>query len=611
MGKIVAGGLAVLMLASGVILLVVVATVHQILGELVIRPQPAVVVEAWQAAEKCPFTPSTVASSSYLLASAWALTGDGAGLGHYANPWGSAEDIPAPYRDRAREDLKPGASVDRELGLNGRARPEAWTTLLRARQDQGAWHPDAGGERGIGFLLLRPSVWDAWSREVPGVDPTALDPYTPGDAFQVLACHMRHVETATGADVAHAGDTVLQPILTSLGDQAMQLADMAAEAIGRAGQILGRTGAGPGELADRVLGQVLGPVPALGARFWEAVQSALASTNAQTPGDRQPSALARSDIPAPYLALYQQWAARFHVDWTVLAGVGKIETDHGRSSLPGVRSEANASGAAGPMQFEPPTFRAYAVDADGNGAKDLYDPADAVATAGHYLQSLGADQQDRVRAALCHYNAGGGDAFTSCMTNTDPQNSYPEMAMGWAQKYGETPPPAPGGSGVAANLPWPTIPLTLPIRTQKAIPQPAWPSGTDQRAGSPATNQCVAGALWAWAAMHPGDSRWPPNLQDPFAYQMLGSAQRLGYETSPPDKPVVGSMVVYASGWGGPGDAPGHIATVIGVQGDRFEVIEQNLVNSSSVLRGGWGTFDVRIDQAGARGIEGFIVAPR
>src|SRR5919197_306081 len=272
MGKIVAGGLAVLMLASGVILLVVVATVHQILGELVIRPQPAVVVEAWQAAEKCPFTPSTVVSSSYLLASAWALTGDGAGLGHYANPWGSAEDIPARFRDRAREDLKPGASVDRELGLNGRARPEAWTTLLRARQDQ-------------------------------GVDPTALDPYTPGDAFQVLACHMRHVETATGADVAHAGDTVLQPILTSLGDQAMQLADMAAEAIGRAGQILGRTGAGPGELADRVVGQVLGPVPALGARFWEAVQSALASTNAQTPGDRQPSALARSDIPAPYLAL--------------------------------------------------------------------------------------------------------------------------------------------------------------------------------------------------------------------------------------------------------------------------------------------------------------------
>jgi surface antigen len=92
---------------------------------------------------------------------------------------------------------------------------------------------------------------------------------------------------------------------------------------------------------------------------------------------------------------------------------------------------------------------------------------------------------------------------------------------------------------------------------------------------------------------------------------MLGTAQRLGYQTSPPDRPVVGSMVVYAPGWGGPGDTPGHIATVIGVQGDRFEVIEQNLVNSSSVLAGNWGTFDVRIDQAGARGIEGFIVAPR
>lgn len=606
MGKIVAGGLVLLLLASGVVLLVVVATVHQILGQLVIRPQAAVVVDAWQAAEKCSFAPSTVGSSSYLLASAWALTGDGGGLGRYANPWGSAQDIPPRFRDRASEDLRPGGPVDRELGLDGHVRPEAWTTLLRARQDRGTWHLDGGGERGIGFLLLRPSVWDAWSREVPGVDPTSLDPFAPRDAFQVLACHVRHVETATGVDAAHAGDAVLQPILSSLGDQAMQLADLAAETIARASQILGRTGAG--DLADRVVGQVLGPVPALGARFWQAVQSALVSGGAGA--DRQPTALATSDIPAPYLTLYQQWAARFHVDWTVLAGVGKIETDHGRSSLPGVRSGANTSGAAGPMQFEPPTFRSFAVDGDADGTRDLYDPADAIATAAHYLQSLGADQPDRVRAALCHYNAGGGDAFAACMANTNPQTSYPEMAMGWAQKYGEASPP-PGGSGVAANLPWPTIPLTLPIRTQKPIPLPAWPPGTAQRAGSPATNQCVAGALWAWAAMHPGDSRWPPNLHDAFAYQMLGSAQRLGYQTSPPGRPVTGSMVVYASGWGGPGDSAGHIATVIGVQGDRFEVVEQNLVDSSSVLSSGWGTFDVRIDQAGDRGIEGFIVAPR
>lgn len=608
MGKIVAGGLAVLLLGSGVILLVVVATVHQILGELVIRPQPAVVVDAWQASEKCSFTPSTVVSSSYLLASAWALTGDGSGLGRYVNPWGSAGEIPPRFRARARDDLQAGGAVDRELGLNGRARPEAWTTLLRARQDQGTWRSDAGGERGIGFLLLRPSVWDTWSHEVPGVDPSSLDPFSPADAFRVLACHVRHVETATGVDVAHAGDAVLQPILSSLGDQAMQLADLAASAIARAGQILGTTGTG--DLVDRVVGEVLGPVPALGARFWQAVQSALASTNAQTSGDRLPSALARGDIPPPYLSLYQQWAARFHVDWTVLAGVGKIETDHGRSSRPGVRSGANASGAAGPMQFEPPTFRSYAVDGDGDGTKDLYDPADAIATAAHYLQSLGADQPDRERAALCHYNAGGGDPYAACMANTNPETSYPEMAMGWAQKYGQAP-AAPGGSGVAANLPWPTIPLTLPIRTQKAIPQPAWPSGTAEHAGSPATNQCVAGALWAWAAMHPGDSRWPPSLQDPFAYQMFGSAQRLGYQTSPPDRPVVGSMVVYAPGWGGPGDSPGHVATVIGVQGDRFEVIEQNLIDSSAVLTSGWGTFDVRIDRAGAGGIEGFIVAPR
>ena len=37
--------------------------------------------------------------------------------------------------------------------------------------------------------------------------------------------------------------------------------------------------------------------------------------------------------------------------WTVLAGIGKVESDHGRTTLPGVTSGANAFGAAGPMQI--------------------------------------------------------------------------------------------------------------------------------------------------------------------------------------------------------------------------------------------------------------------
>ena len=65
-----------------------------------------------------------------------------------------------------------------------------------------------------------------------------------------------------------------------------------------------------------------------------------------------PSAAARGDIPASYLRLYRRAAVRCPgLSWSVLAAVGKVESDHGRSRLPGVRSGWNAAGAAGPMQF--------------------------------------------------------------------------------------------------------------------------------------------------------------------------------------------------------------------------------------------------------------------
>lgn len=68
-----------------------------------------------------------------------------------------------------------------------------------------------------------------------------------------------------------------------------------------------------------------------------------------TPGlgaPSMPSATAQSDIPVHNLVLYQQAAATCPgLDWTVLAGIGKIETNHGRSTLPGVHSGSNFAGA--------------------------------------------------------------------------------------------------------------------------------------------------------------------------------------------------------------------------------------------------------------------------
>ena len=68
-------------------------------------------------------------------------------------------------------------------------------------------------------------------------------------------------------------------------------------------------------------------------------------------GQPTPSRAAVADIPAGYLRLYRSAGARYRVPWSVLAAIGKVESDHGRVRLPGVRSGSNWAGACGPMQI--------------------------------------------------------------------------------------------------------------------------------------------------------------------------------------------------------------------------------------------------------------------
>ncbi len=99
-----------------------------------------------------------------------------------------------------------------------------------------------------------------------------------------------------------------------------------------------------------------------------------------------PSRTARAQIPAGYLALYRASArACPGLPWGVLAGIGKVESDHGRSSAPGVRWGVNAFGCcAGPMQFNirngpPSTWDRY-----GRGG-NVYDPRHAIPAAARLL----------------------------------------------------------------------------------------------------------------------------------------------------------------------------------------------------------------------------------
>jgi hypothetical protein len=122
-----------------------------------------------------------------------------------------------------------------------------------------------------------------------------------------------------------------------------------------------------------------------------------------------PSPAARADIPTGYLQLYRQAARRCPgLSWAVLAAVGKVESDHGRSPLPGVRSGWNTAGAAGPMQFGIGVGRAgnawarYGADFDHDGRRSVYDPGDAIPAAARYLCAAGAPR--RLDRALYAYN---------------------------------------------------------------------------------------------------------------------------------------------------------------------------------------------------------------
>ena len=116
----------------------------------------------------------------------------------------------------------------------------------------------------------------------------------------------------------------------------------------------------------------------------------------------RPSAFALRAIPAAYLHDYWRAAAEYGLDWTKLAAVGQIESDQGRSRVPGVGAGTNPAGAAGPAQFLHSTWARYGVDADGRGSMNPYDPADAITAMAAYLKASGAPED--WRAALFTYN---------------------------------------------------------------------------------------------------------------------------------------------------------------------------------------------------------------
>jgi membrane-bound lytic murein transglycosylase B len=120
-------------------------------------------------------------------------------------------------------------------------------------------------------------------------------------------------------------------------------------------------------------------------------------------GQPAPSRAATAEIPAGYLRLSRAAGARYRVPWSVLAAIGKVESDHGRVRLPGVRSGSNWAGACGPMQIGcvPHSKAGNAWARYGHGRP--HDPAAAIPAAARYLVDHGARRNlDRAIFAYNH-----------------------------------------------------------------------------------------------------------------------------------------------------------------------------------------------------------------
>jgi murein DD-endopeptidase MepM/ murein hydrolase activator NlpD len=122
-------------------------------------------------------------------------------------------------------------------------------------------------------------------------------------------------------------------------------------------------------------------------------------------------------IPPFLLPIYQAAGTTYGIPWQVLAAINEVETDYGRDL------SVSSAGAEGWMQFLPSTWAQYGLDANGDGFKDPYNPADAIFAAARYLRAAGGDRN--IRAAVYSYNH---------------WQAYVDSVMLRAQLLGGTPP---------------------------------------------------------------------------------------------------------------------------------------------------------------------------
>ncbi len=123
----------------------------------------------------------------------------------------------------------------------------------------------------------------------------------------------------------------------------------------------------------------------------------------------------RNTIPEPYRSLFVEAGTKYQVPPELIAAVFKAGEHNGQSwqdlvkNYGGRWAKNPESSASGPFQFIKSTWRAYGVDADGDGTKNVNDVEDAAHSAARYLganinSSRRGSEEGRIRHAIGRYN---------------------------------------------------------------------------------------------------------------------------------------------------------------------------------------------------------------
>ena len=117
--------------------------------------------------------------------------------------------------------------------------------------------------------------------------------------------------------------------------------------------------------------------------------------------------------PANFDEIYQRAGNAMGVSPALLKAIHTVETGASGSTY-----RSNPSGATGPMQFLPSTFRRHGIDGNGDGIADISNVEDAIFSAAAYLKACGYPD---MKKALWGYN---------------PSTSYYNKIMRLATSFG-------------------------------------------------------------------------------------------------------------------------------------------------------------------------------